>query len=632
MRYYIAILMEQDNQQPQDMWEDTDPVEGGPNPPTPPQPAPQPIPEQNTTPEPQPMPAPVPPMAPMAPLPVMPTPTPSAPTPEVNPPSRGRGNGWMWIVVVLLVLVAGGLFAWQNWNSWFPPVAQEQEEENENIVGSSDVEWQNPVRVADLRLYSPEYPPEEPSHTYRKVGEFTSGKYEGGDLIVLTVVPEGPAFYDNFFRFVAEEDGNMVLLVNNSDESYEGDGLDRSAFTIDASYMISDLKFPTELANPNDTNQPLIMDEFASNAWFADKKEIKEVYSDPMWGAVYTDINTQSIPPKINDPSNQFTKGGFYMKAPDGTIRQYKLKIPFMPEENITTGITWKDKSKNGYDYNPTEVGGCGALNYASVMPATLASDLQEAGTVAYGSSDDTIYELKDKNHVLLKNVYDQYVAFGNEGASYESFTKSHPLFFWKDSFGRLIKFQSSQFMPAAECGKPVIYLYPEKETKVSVKVAPQGGMSYSDPAYGNGWEVIAKPTGELTETKSGKQFPYLFWEGKGGLYQTPDKGWVVPQSEVEKTITEKLTAYGLNGKEIADFNEFWLPRMQEAKYYFITFLGTSEMNRLAPLTISPKPDTVIRVLMDFVPLDKPKAVADYPIRTLPRKGFTVIEWGGVLK
>jgi hypothetical protein len=164
------------------------------------------------------------------------------------------------------------------------------------------------------------------------------------------------------------------------------------------------------------------------------------------------------------------------------------------------------------------------------------------------------------------------------------------------------------------------------------VQVEPQGGFTYTDPEYGNGWKVIATPQGELTEVSSGLPYPYLFWEGRGGIYSTPDKGFVVAVGEVETFLVKSLGELGLNEKEIADFNEFWLPRMQDAPYYFITFLGNSTMDALAPLTIEPQPDTVIRVLMDFLPLEQPIEVQGYPLRSTERKGFTVVEWGGVIR
>jgi hypothetical protein len=113
-------------------------------------------------------------------------------------------------------------------------------------------------------------------------------------------------------------------------------------------------------------------------------------------------------------------------------------------------------------------------------------------------------------------------------------------------------------------------------------------------------------------------------------MYSMPKLGFVVSQAELASTITDKLKLYGLNDKEIQDFLEYWLPFMQEKPYYFITFLNTQQVDKLAPLSITPKPDTIIRVVMDFAGLDKATQVVGYNIRTPERKGFTVVEWGGV--
>ena len=100
----------------------------------------------------------------------------------------------------------------------------------------------------------------------------------------------------------------------------------------------------------------------------------------------------------------------------------------------------------------------------------------------------------------------------------------------------------------------------------------------------------------------------------------------------VHTFLLDKLAQLGLNAQESADFREFWEPRMTAAPYYFVTFLGTQQMNQIAPLTITPTPDTLIRVLMDFHPLQKPIEVQGFDIKTPTRHAFTVLEWGGVLQ
>ena len=64
--------------------------------------------------------------------------------------------------------------------------------------------------------------------------------------------------------------------------------------------------------------------------------------------------------------------------------------------------------------------------------------------------------------------------------------------------------------------------------------------------------------------------------------------------------------------------------------YFFVTFIPQEENNRLAPLTIDPTPDTVIRVLMYFKPLDTAVRVPPLDIVTPERTGFVVVEWGGL--
>ncbi len=47
------------------------------------------------------------------------------------------------------------------------------------------------------------------------------------------------------------------------------------------------------------------------------------------------------------------------------------------------------------------------------------------------------------------------------------------------------------------------------------------------------------------------------------------------------------------------------------------------------PLEFSIRPDTVIRVLMQFKEVDKDYKVKEQKLETPERKGFVVVEWGG---
>ena len=181
------------------------------------------------------------------------------------------------------------------------------------------------------------------------------------------------------------------------------------------------------------------------------------------------------------------------------------------------------------------------------------------------------------------------------------------------------------------EMGKPVIYLYPEKTTKIFVNVEPNNGISVSEPEINEGWNVIATPKGDLMNLDDFKVYPYLFWEGYAENYKKPDEGFVVERKKVADFFNEKLEYLGMNKQEISDFKEFWLPRLDEDPYYFISFMDQKNFDEYAPLEIVPEPDSVIRVFFDYEGLEEKIDVVEQKLEKAEREGFSVIEWGGRL-
>ena len=48
------------------------------------------------------------------------------------------------------------------------------------------------------------------------------------------------------------------------------------------------------------------------------------------------------------------------------------------------------------------------------------------------------------------------------------------------------------------------------------------------------------------------------------------------------------------------------------------------------PLEVSPKPETTIRILMEFKSLDQEIEIKEQKLERVERKGYTVVEWGGI--
>jgi len=175
---------------------------------------------------------------------------------------------------------------------------------------------------------------------------------------------------------------------------------------------------------------------------------------------------------------------------------------------------------------------------------------------------------------------------------------------------------------------KPVIYLYPEKTTEVDVKVNLDGTFTTTYPKYNDGWKVVAEPDGTLHALDNKNSYYCLFWEGV--VNYTPDfsTGFVVEGAKTESFLEEALTKLGLNDRERNEFIIYWLPYMQENAYNLISFQNENYTDR-AELDISPKPDTVIRVMMAWKPLKESTMIQPQQLDSVERNRFMVIEWGG---
>lgn len=521
-----------------------------------------------------------------------------------------KGSIWGFVLVIFLGVATLGTGIWYYFYLTKKPATAPAVQKT--------ITWLTPEKIPDLKIFSLEVRPK--GGRYYKVGIINKGQYAGGEIILAFAEPAATlGLTDDLYRFIRKDD-KLYLLTKYSTQLYQNDGLDRSMFTQDQSYTLPDLDaFATTITYGQ---LQLIPHPSEINLLF-DSNGLKKLFTDSKLGDVYTNASLENL------GSYEVAKNCFFVKAPDGTVKFYRYTPPFLDEQG-RSDITWQDGTKANGAYTFRSPSGSGFNDCANVVNLST-SEIKKAGTTSTG---DPVYIYKDSNHPVLKKIYqeDYVVPSGGIKESYSQFIDSYPVFFWEDPFGRWVQFANNTYLPPAECAKPVIYLYPRVPSVVSVKLTPLGGIDASLPSYLDGWRVIAFPSGKLLDFQTNKIYPYLFWEGKSDLYQTPQKGFVVKNKELDQFFNYKLKELGLLEKEIADFKAFWIPQMlaKDAPYYFITFLAQSEINRLAPLSVQPAPDTVIRVLMDFKPLRQPITVSEPRLITPKREGFTVVEWGGV--
>ena len=519
-------------------------------------------------------------------------------------------------------------------------------------TGGATVSWSAPKKIADLKLLGKTDGIDIQSNppSYYQIGSITSGKYAGQKLVMAQFFYEGPQQYPTAeYYAVSGSTGTLLATPSSTNVVNQYNTLDSvlqgykdRGLTYDSTTTLAGLFAPATLVGPK-AGQTLIRD--TSPVGLFDAPGLTVAFTDPVYGKVYTNTqpNTLNTNTELMSQVTINQRNGFYLKMADGMIAVYQLVFDFVKyDDTVGHGpygggvlqATWSNGVANTQQYSTTLRTGCGSINYTDVVSSSevsITNDLVTVGTTATGA---TVYGYKDSNAKALKDWYanSYQTSDGSAKKSYVAFVADHPIVFVVDAFGRLARLMNTTYQIQAECGKPVIYLYPTTTSNVDVSLYPQGGFTASEPAYNNGWHVTAQPNGQLTEVSSGKRYPYLFWEGRGGIYTPPTQGFVIAQNDVHNFLVTKLALLGLNQKETDDFIEFWEPKMQGSPYYQVSFLGNRTMDVLAPLVVSPKPDSVIRILMDYKSLSAPVTIQPQIIHTPKRTGFTVVEWGGVLR
>ncbi|TAL51111.1 hypothetical protein EPN81_00740 [Patescibacteria group bacterium] len=493
-----------------------------------------------------------------------------------------------------------------------------------------------------------------------RLGTVVGGSYDGRYLEMITARVEEMGYsYRSFYFLVDPTGATLPVLIDQGGQSvgqtyattksyrvtemisWMGSSLEEAVpgFTVDVTTTIPALTPPSELQDAEGnvflfTGKWVRFDTDVASSPMEATRTIQLSGGTPDGGELV--LYEAGV-----EASTQVGDNQYYLIDADGRMLWYDLEISFFDyevdadgEQRISQGvpnITWSDGSTNTQTYMKGALGGCGFTTATHVISQDMIEtlDLVQTGTaegvsVFEPTSYDTEYFVDALNVVTFEIP-------GEEQKTYGDFT--HPYLYFQDAYGRWVELASMDIIPPVECGKPVIYLYPESKTNMSVWVKPRGGFSYTEPDYGDGWNVTAYPDGRIVKQADGLEYPYLFWEGRGGLYPQVQTYWVVEQPRVESFLRETLAKMNFNQSEIADFVEFWLPRMQSEPFYKIGFHGTNVMNELAPLSLSVKPDHVFRVLMDYEGLETWQP-SNPPVR-LPRAdrdGFEVMEWGGVLR
>ncbi len=191
---------------------------------------------------------------------------------------------------------------------------------------------------------------------------------------------------------------------------------------------------------------------------------------------------------------------------------------------------------------------------------------------------------------------------------------------------------------------KPVIYLYPEKPMFVNVKITTPGRFVDHIPPlefFGNdngvaiaGWTgVMAYPSGDLFYKNS--NYKELFYDTSLSYVKAPDHGIFIERRNLKNELSKFVKGLGLNDWEAEEFTSYWVPKLYglNKKYIFTSVVDQGEKMRVDKVEITPTPDTFIEFMAYFNGVDEVFASKPLTLSKAPeRKGFTAVEWGGVIE
>ena len=177
--------------------------------------------------------------------------------------------------------------------------------------------------------------------------------------------------------------------------------------------------------------------------------------------------------------------------------------------------------------------------------------------------------------------------------------------------------------------GKPILYLYPEKETRIKVTFDHPEYLTTTYPKYNNSWDMLVKPNGDIYD-KNGKYYYALYWEEEKNHNIDFKEGFYVTKDNAIDFLEEKLSYIGLNDKERNEFITYWLPILEKNEKSLVYFELTEERNKYSKINIDPRPDSLLRVAIHVKKVDGKVNIKEEKLIRFKRKGFTAIEWGGI--
>lgn len=409
-------------------------------------------------------------------------------------------------------------------------------------------------------------------------------------------------------RYLRDDDGWIELPC--ASDMNEGAAIqaqlvrDRVRVTVDAS--ISGIDGIDHTAALHLSNHTFPYDHHAPGT---DRATLTPVFEDPALGQVYASTDALVVP------------------LPDDTELRYRWEPT----------LSWSGDAP-AVEYRVQTMGCNGiAERLINIEPEVSAADLETVTTLTDGTPVGRLRSLDHPTSTRLLSEFEALKSIPSSGdfdpnISREALLAKDPWLFIEAPWGQHVLLSRADLVPPAWC-EPILYAYADPPAELHI--APRAPLSFfkTIPHAPDGWQGIAQPDGSVIV--DGRRWPELFWEGRSGWFALPADGVVVAEADLAAYLTTALHAQGLQGHEVDDFLDAWLPDLEGQGPVWIGFHSPDAIAQHGPLDITPPPDTLIRVLMDATPTDAPPdwdgSLPDFaPVPQ--RTGVVVVEWGGMTR
>lgn len=176
---------------------------------------------------------------------------------------------------------------------------------------------------------------------------------------------------------------------------------------------------------------------------------------------------------------------------------------------------------------------------------------------------------------------------------------------------------------------KPVLYLYPEKETNVKVYFENNSLLTTTYPKFINSWNLRVLPDSSMYDQDNNYYYA-LYWEEIPTKKVDFSTGFYVNGNNAIQFLENKLSLIGLNDRERNEFIMYWLPILENNNHSLVYFEFTDEKQENNKLIIEPTPDSLLRLTMHVKRVNKKVTIKEQELNTFERKGFVAVEWGGI--